>query len=180
MTRISNTSLTGKGFREEIQTDLRLTVSESDPLDVLAACIDQLAPTWDKECGSPLQAAKAMLGHYRENRPLLPEQIIVDMARRAYPLVDTAAKKAEAYAEEVMEWTELLRPVLRLNKPLDSLSSVRSKAWTAANEAMVAALAIRAIFDVSARPLLAARAAEIVGGRSPTQAKYLLARIEAS
>jgi len=181
--RLSNTSTTGKRFREKVLTDLRQVVRESDPMKVLEVCIRQMVPSWEKECGSPLQAAKMILQIHKTDHPwfsVTSVTRVAEMARAAFPLVNAAAEKAVAYAESVMDWTESLREILRQNKLFQPIYSVRSQAWTAADEAVVAALFIRAVFDEPARMELAAEAAGIVGARSPTRAKALITALEAA
>ena len=174
------TNLSGKDFRVFVRRDLEEVVKSADPIKVLEVCINQMIPSWEKECGSPLQAAKMILQLYKTDHPWFSAARTAEMVRQSFVLVDAAAKQATAYAEQVMNWTEALRPILRQKKPLDPLSCVRSKVWTVADEATVAALVIRAVFDESARAELSMQAASVVGGRSPTRAKNLIEAIEAA
>ena len=174
-----NSRLSGKEFRISVFGDLTKVVeAQRDHMRVLSICLDEMTCHGGNK-SSCLIAAQVLLELYRKKRrddhsDYYSAERLESIAQSASHSMEAAAEKAAAYAAGVMEMTEKLREVLRLDKPYASIYRCRSEAWDVAYQARLAAIVLKAIFDHDARAGLVVQAANIVGSRSPTRARQLI------
>lgn len=172
--RTDNPNLSGTEFGIAVGFDLDELVKVQDPLKVLGACLNQ-ETSGDGKSDPCLRTAKVLFDYYSRNHPCYPAELVAKMAKKAIDQIKTAAQKAEEYATATMEYTEILRPILRYNdKYAPSIYTCRSQAWTRARRANLAVLVITALFDQTTRTELAKEAADLVSGPSATRAHLLL------